>query len=70
LEGGSQLNGAMLRAKLVNHVRLYMAPALLGGDDAKGLIGGNSPTSLNQSLTLRHLQLRRVGNDIIVEGDV
>jgi diaminohydroxyphosphoribosylaminopyrimidine deaminase/5-amino-6-(5-phosphoribosylamino)uracil reductase len=70
LEGGSELNRAMLGAKLVDHVRLHMAPALLGGDDAKGLIGGDSPARLEQSLTLRHIQLRKVGNDIVVEGDV
>jgi diaminohydroxyphosphoribosylaminopyrimidine deaminase/5-amino-6-(5-phosphoribosylamino)uracil reductase len=70
LEGGSQLNGAMLRAKLVDHIRLYIAPALLGGEDAKGLIGGNSPAHLDQSLTFSHVRFRSVGRDIVVEGDV
>jgi diaminohydroxyphosphoribosylaminopyrimidine deaminase/5-amino-6-(5-phosphoribosylamino)uracil reductase len=70
LEGGSQLNGAMLRAKLVDRIRLYIAPELLGGDDAKGLIGGSSSARLDQSLTLRHVRSRSVGRDIVVEGDV
>lgn len=29
----------MLKAKLVDHVRLYIAPLLLGGQNAKGVIG-------------------------------
>lgn len=70
LEGGSRLNGAMLRAKLVDHVRLYLAPTLLGGDDAKGLIGGDGPARLDQSMTLRHMRFRSVGSDFVVEGDV
>ncbi|MDH5740179.1 MAG: bifunctional diaminohydroxyphosphoribosylaminopyrimidine deaminase/5-amino-6-(5-phosphoribosylamino)uracil reductase RibD, partial [Nitrospira sp.] len=40
VEGGGEINAALLKAKLVNHVRLYMAPLLLGGQNAKGVIGG------------------------------
>ena len=70
VEGGSEMNAAMLKAKLVHHVRLYMAPALLGGDDAKGFIGGKSPTRLVQAMKLRNIQTRSVGGDVVVEGDV
>lgn len=70
VEGGGELNAAMLRANLVHHVRLYMAPILLGGDDAKGVIGGNSPANLAQALVLRHVRVRSVGCDIVVEGDI
>ena len=70
LEGGSEMNAAMLTAKLVNHVRLYMAPALLGGRNAKGVIGGKSPARLGQALKLHHVRTRSVGGDVVVEGDV
>lgn len=70
LEGGSELNGAMVRAGLVQRVRLYVAPTLLGGDDAKGVIGGKSPARLAQALTLRRRWIRPCGGDIVVEGDV
>ena len=70
LEGGSVLNGAMLRAKLVQRVRLYIAPVLLGGDDAKGLIGGTSPARLAQAVALRQGQIGSLGGDMVVEGDV
>lgn len=70
VEGGSEMNAAMLKAKLVNHVRFYVAPALLGGRDAKGVIGGKSPAGLMQVLKLRHVHIRRVGGDVVVEGDV
>jgi diaminohydroxyphosphoribosylaminopyrimidine deaminase/5-amino-6-(5-phosphoribosylamino)uracil reductase len=69
-EGGSELNAELLKAKLVDRVRLYMAPSLLGGRDAKGLIGGKSPSRLAAMLTLRHVTTRIVGGDVVIEGDV
>lgn len=70
VEGGGELNGAMLRARLVHHVRLSIAPILLGGDNAKGVIGGNSPASLAEAVALRHVRVRWAGRDIVVEGDL
>jgi diaminohydroxyphosphoribosylaminopyrimidine deaminase/5-amino-6-(5-phosphoribosylamino)uracil reductase len=70
VEGGGEINAAMLKAKLVRHVRLYMAPALLGGVDAKGLIGGKSPARLTSALRLRNVTTRFVGSDLLVEGDL
>lgn len=70
LEGGGEVNAAMLKAKLVDHVRLYMAPLLLGGQNAKGLIGGKSPARLANAIALRHVVTRSVGHDLVVEGDL
>lgn len=70
LEGGGKLNAAMLKARLVQHVRLYVAPLLLGGDDAKSVIGGKGPARLASAMRLRHLTTRVVGDDLVVEGDV
>jgi diaminohydroxyphosphoribosylaminopyrimidine deaminase/5-amino-6-(5-phosphoribosylamino)uracil reductase len=70
IEGGSTVNAAALRARLVNHVVLYFAPILMGGQDAKAVIGGRSPKRLSQALTLRNVMVRRIGNDLVVEGDL
>ena len=70
VEGGSEINAAMLKAKLVQQVRLYIAPALLGGGDAKGVIGGKSPAHLTQALKLRNVRTRSVGRDVVVEGNL
>ena len=70
IEGGSTVNAAVLRAKLVNHVVLYLAPTLMGGQDAKAVIGGRSPKRLAQALPLRHITVRRIGKDLVVEGDL
>ena len=56
--------------KLIDHVRLYMAPLLLGGQNAKGLIGVESPARLAGAIALRHVVTRSVGHDVVVEGDL
>lgn len=70
IEGGSTVNAAALREKLVNHIVLYLAPTLMGGQDAKAVIGGRSPDRLDQALALRHMTVRRIGKDLVVEGDL
>lgn len=70
IEGGSTLNAAALRSKLVNHVVLYMAPTLMGGQDARAVIGDRSPGRLAQSMKLRNVTVRRLGDDVVVEGDL
>lgn len=70
VEGGAEINAAMLRGRLVQHVRLYVAPSLLGGKDAKGMIGGKSPRRLTAALKLRHVRTRSLGGDIVIEGDL
>ena len=68
LEAGSTLNGAMLRATLVNELLLYVAPQLLG-DRARGMAQLGELTGLDQRVNLKWQDIRQVGNDlrIIVE---
>jgi diaminohydroxyphosphoribosylaminopyrimidine deaminase/5-amino-6-(5-phosphoribosylamino)uracil reductase len=70
VEGGAEINAAMLRGKLVDRVRLYVAPSLLGGVDATGMIGGKSPARLAATLKLTHVRTRSLGGDLVVEGDL
>ncbi len=70
LEGGSSLNATALREGLVNQVRLYIAPKLLGGQNAKSLIGGVSPRSIEQAWPLVNPELKKIGQDWLVVGSV
>jgi diaminohydroxyphosphoribosylaminopyrimidine deaminase/5-amino-6-(5-phosphoribosylamino)uracil reductase len=70
LEGGSELNAAALRSRLVNRVRFYIAPTLLGGQDAKGVIGGCSPKRLAEALRLIDVHVGRLNQDLVVEGRI
>lgn len=63
LEAGSTLNGAMLRAGLVDEVLLYVAPQLLG-DRARGIAQLGELTALDQRIGLKWQDVRQVGNDL------
>jgi diaminohydroxyphosphoribosylaminopyrimidine deaminase / 5-amino-6-(5-phosphoribosylamino)uracil reductase len=70
LEGGSEMNASAFSAGLVNRVRLYIATMVLGGQDAKGIVGGASPASLTDAWRLKDLHITRVGEDILLEATV
>ena len=70
LEGGSMLNATALHEGLVNQVRLYVAPTLLGGQNAKSLIGGASPNSIKQAWKLVNPELKKIGQDWLVVGNL
>jgi diaminohydroxyphosphoribosylaminopyrimidine deaminase/5-amino-6-(5-phosphoribosylamino)uracil reductase len=68
LEGGGEVNASALRGGLVNRLVLIVAPVLLGGHDAIGLLGGRSPKRLSEALQVTDVHLRRLGTDILIEG--
>lgn len=70
VEGGGALNGALLRAGLVDRLMLFVAPLLLGGCDGTPLFAGNGVVHLAEALRLREVQVSRVGDDLLLEGEV
>lgn len=68
IEGGSALNASALQARIVDKVVFFIAPKLIGGRDAIASIGGDSPKSLDLAIPLRDVRVRRVGEDLMVEG--
>ena len=65
LEAGGVLNGAMLRAGLVDELLLYIAPQLLG-DLSRGMAQLGELTGLDQRINLEWQDIRQVGNDLRV----
>jgi diaminohydroxyphosphoribosylaminopyrimidine deaminase/5-amino-6-(5-phosphoribosylamino)uracil reductase len=53
VEGGSELLGAFLAARLLDAVALYRAPLLLGGRDAVPVFGGRGAARLGAALAMR-----------------
>ena len=63
VESGSRLNGALLRAGVVDEVVVYLAPQLLG-DMARGMFDLGELTSLDQRVELTIRDVRRIGSDL------
>ncbi|MBI4809543.1 MAG: bifunctional diaminohydroxyphosphoribosylaminopyrimidine deaminase/5-amino-6-(5-phosphoribosylamino)uracil reductase RibD [Nitrosomonadales bacterium] len=63
VEAGRTLNGALLKAGLVDELVLYLAPQLLG-DAARGMAELGELTQLQQRVTMQWQDVRQVGGDL------
>ena len=68
LEGGSELNATALHLRVVNKIMLYVAPQLLGGQDAISLVGGRSPLKLTTALPIKDMTILPLGGDYLLVG--
>jgi len=68
IEGGSEINASALREGIVDKVVLIYSARIIGGHDSIGIVGGHSPKSLDESVFLKDVSIRRLGEDIMVEG--
>lgn len=67
VEGGATVAGEFHRAGLVDRYVIYLAPALFGGQDAKGLFGGPGAFDIADLWRGRFASVERVGEDLRVE---
>ena len=69
IEGGSEINGAALAAGIVDKVMCFIAPKLIGGQDAPGPIGGVGIRSLTDAAHLQRVSVTPVDErDFLIEG--
>jgi diaminohydroxyphosphoribosylaminopyrimidine deaminase/5-amino-6-(5-phosphoribosylamino)uracil reductase len=69
VEGGGEVHAAFLEAGLVDRVAAFLAPLLLGGRDAPGVVGGRG-RALKDAIRLGVMTVSAVGDDLLVEADV
>jgi diaminohydroxyphosphoribosylaminopyrimidine deaminase/5-amino-6-(5-phosphoribosylamino)uracil reductase len=69
LEGGGEVHAAFLDAGLVDRVTLFVAPLLLGGREAPGVVGG-AGRELKSAVRLGPMSARLIGPDLMIEADV
>ncbi len=66
VEGGAQVHAAFLAAGLVDRVVLFVAPKILAG--GKDWLGGDGPERMTDALRLEGVEVRRVGEDLVLTG--
>ncbi|HXU69013.1 MAG TPA: dihydrofolate reductase family protein [Polyangia bacterium] len=69
VEGGGQVHGAFIAAGLADEVALFVAPKLIGAGGVP-LLGVDGPTKMADAWRLGAVSTRRLGDDILVVGDV
>ncbi|HXU69014.1 MAG TPA: dihydrofolate reductase family protein [Polyangia bacterium] len=69
VEGGGQVHGGFLAAGLADEVALFVAPKLIGAGGVP-FIGVDGPKRMAEAWRLGAVSTRRLGDDILVVGDV
>jgi diaminohydroxyphosphoribosylaminopyrimidine deaminase/5-amino-6-(5-phosphoribosylamino)uracil reductase len=68
LEGGGRLAAGALRERLVDQVRIFVAPLLLGA--GVGSVAGLGIEKVDAAVRLEQVRLRRVGSDLLYTAEV
>jgi len=69
VEGGGEVHGQLLAAGLVDRVALFIAPKLIGAGGVP-LLATDGPSRMTDAWRLTRVSTRRLGDDILVCGDV
>ena len=67
VEGGAAVAGEFHRQGLVNQYVLYLAPALMGGDDGVPLLSGPGAPTITDLHRLQLDQVVKLGNDLRID---
>jgi diaminohydroxyphosphoribosylaminopyrimidine deaminase/5-amino-6-(5-phosphoribosylamino)uracil reductase len=67
VEGGASVAHAFHTAGLVDRYVLYLAPALFGGDDARGLFAGPGTATIDDVWRGRIVSVERLGDDLRID---
>jgi diaminohydroxyphosphoribosylaminopyrimidine deaminase/5-amino-6-(5-phosphoribosylamino)uracil reductase len=68
VEGGTEVAGAFVDARLVDKVTFILAPIILGGPEAPTAIGGNGALSLESAMKMAEITVSQLGPDVEITG--
>ncbi|MGH9948895.1 MAG: bifunctional diaminohydroxyphosphoribosylaminopyrimidine deaminase/5-amino-6-(5-phosphoribosylamino)uracil reductase RibD, partial [Pyrinomonadaceae bacterium] len=68
VEGGSEVAGAFIDARLVDKVTLIYSPMIIGGKDAPVAIAGIGANSVAEALDISSFSVTKLGPDIEITG--
>ncbi|HLK56832.1 MAG TPA: bifunctional diaminohydroxyphosphoribosylaminopyrimidine deaminase/5-amino-6-(5-phosphoribosylamino)uracil reductase RibD [Chthonomonadaceae bacterium] len=70
VEGGGQLHAALLEANLAQKALFFIAPKLVGGQDAPTPLEGEGIATMQDAIPLEEFTIRRFGPDVALEGRI
>lgn len=70
VEGGATLNDSLFRNNLVDKVKIFMAPKIIGGKDAPSFVSGCGIEKLSEATKLEIKNTTMIDSDILIEADV
>lgn len=70
MEGGAQLIGNALKEGLVDKMFIYVAPKIIGDQNALSAVVGLNTFDVNKSIQLKKMTFHNIGPDLLVTGYV
>jgi diaminohydroxyphosphoribosylaminopyrimidine deaminase/5-amino-6-(5-phosphoribosylamino)uracil reductase len=70
VEGGAHVHAALLEAGLVDRACIFLAPLILADVRALPMAAGEQARGLDRAFVLRDPQVIRLGDDVLISGDV
>jgi diaminohydroxyphosphoribosylaminopyrimidine deaminase/5-amino-6-(5-phosphoribosylamino)uracil reductase len=70
VEGGSQLLGAFFDARLIDECHIFIAPKLIGGQQAHSPLAARGVAEMTDALHLDILGTQTLGDDIYLHGRI
>jgi diaminohydroxyphosphoribosylaminopyrimidine deaminase/5-amino-6-(5-phosphoribosylamino)uracil reductase len=68
VEGGAQVLGSLLDSRSIDELHLFLAPRLVGGQDAISAVAGTGSAHVNAGLLLHDLSCEPLGEDYYLHG--
>jgi diaminohydroxyphosphoribosylaminopyrimidine deaminase/5-amino-6-(5-phosphoribosylamino)uracil reductase len=68
VEGGSEIAGSFIDARMVNKVTFFVAPKIIGGRTAPGAVGGDGARTMAEALGLERVEVIKRGEDVEITG--
>lgn len=70
IEGGGKVNASALEMGLVDKVIFFIAPKIVGGENAITPVEGEGIDRIGEAIKLKNTKIKRFGEDILFEGYV
>lgn len=70
LEGGGTLNAAFLEAGCVDEVWAFIAPKIIGGNEAKTPVAGHGIDRMCDAIKLKDIDIQNINGDILIKGKI
>ena len=68
VEGGGILLGSLFDCGLVDKVIAFIAPIIMGGEEAKMAVAGKGVDKVMDAIKLEHISVGKLGEDLMVSG--
>lgn len=68
VEGGPSLMGSLFDGGFISKVHAFVAPLVIGGEDATPSVGGQGARRLTDAYRLDELEVQRLGCDVLLTG--